>query len=107
MPPEVTTTACAPSENSPTTRRELLSPRAVHDAVGDLERAYSMSKAELDAARTLVRAHASLEWLEHAGTDAPRDVKARHAVPGCARARRAALRPAHGGKPPQPLRMEP
>ena len=109
MPPEVTNTACASSENSPTTSRELGAPRtraarlehrpahAGHRAAGDHQLVDLVAEAQLDQPARGRLAHAALERLDHARPGAPREVEARHRVAVPDRQVAAALRPADVG----------
>ena len=119
MPPEVTMTACARSENSPTTVRELATPRAaalgsstspstpsttpdVTDQGGD-----PMAEPQVDPAPRDGLPHAADEGLQDPGPGAPRDVETRHRVAVAAGERPATLGPLHEGEQPHPLGAQP
>ena len=119
MPPEVTTTACARSSKSPTTSRELASPRA--RALGsstspatpstappvESQPVDAVAEAQLDQPAALGLAHAPDERLEQARAGAPGDVEARDGVAGPGRQVAAALGPAHVGQEAHALLVQP
>ena len=118
-PPEVTTTACAASSKSPTSVRELASPRATSlrlehraahagdRAVGDDQPGDPVPEAQLDPAGVDGGPHPAGERRDDARAGAPDDVEARHRVAVAGRGVAAALGPADHREEADALLLQP
>ena len=119
MPPEVTTTACARSSNSPVTSRFVRHTARLRggsqDAAADADDGVAVGHQLVDA---VAEPHGHLagldggtdpahERLQDAGTGPPGDVEARHRVAVPARPAVTALGPAHDREEPHPALTQP
>ena len=119
MPPEVTTTACARISKSPTSVRELASPRATPLGSRTAPRTPVTAPSVTTSSATRWRkrsstvpgldagAHPAGERLDDAGTGAPDDVEARHRVAVAGGGVAAALGPADDREEADALLLEP